>query len=87
MYIKPNRKSNDYIGTFVTSDKADMEKLSELRKSVAYSNKTRPSLKRVVARGRKPIEKLGSRSFDWGGNIVGGIANAGELDVYIYDRR
>ena len=25
-------------------------------------------------------------SYDWGGNIVGGIKNATKLDVYIYRR-
>ena len=52
---------------------------------------------RVVVRGRKPVIKMkvngmytrskGPVSYDQGGNIVGGLANATMLDVYIYDRR
>jgi len=37
--------------------------------------------KRVVVRGRKP--KTG---YDWAGNVIGGLANATEFDVYVYDR-
>ena len=94
MLIKDNRSAS-YVGTFVTSDKGDMDKLSELRKSVALLNKTDAfgmhrytgtfRKMRVCARGRKPIIKSGP-SYDWGGNIVGGLSNAGEYDVYIYER-
>ena len=94
MYIKDDRTAS-YVGTFVTSDKGDMDKLSELRKSVALLNKTDAfgthrytgtfRKMRVCARGRKPIIKSGP-SYDWGGNIVGGLSNAGEYDVYIYER-
>ncbi len=58
-----------------------------------------PKKKRVVLRGRKPEVKMeikrnfwtgetrkGSVSYDWAGNIVGGIKNATKIDVYIYDR-
>jgi hypothetical protein len=101
MYMKPNR-SKCYVGTFVTSHSGDMEKLQALRESVSLMNKTdafwgaypdyQKRQKRVVARGRKAIVKMKTRasdipvSYEWGGNIVGGIKNAGELDVYIYDR-
>ena len=94
MLIKDNR-SAAYIGTYDTSNKSDMDKLSELRKSVALLNKTDAfgmhrytgtfREMRVCARGRKPIIKSGP-SYDWGGNIVGGLSNAGEYDVYIYER-
>ena len=102
MHIKADRTAS-YVGTFITSDKGDMDKLNELRKSVALLNKTdafgrydhsRLTKKmRVCARGRKAITKMktaGSKGlvqYNWGGNIVGGLTNAGELDVYIYDRR
>ena len=92
--MKDDRTAS-YLGTFVTSDKGDMDKLAELRKSVALLNKTDAfgmhrytgtfRKMRVCARGRKPIIKSGS-SYDWGGNIVGGLSNAGEYDVYIYER-
>lgn len=94
MLIKDNR-SAAYVGTYDTSNKSDMDKLSELRKSVALLNKTDAfgthrytgtfRKMRVCARGRKPIIKSGP-SYDWGGNIVGGLSNAGEFDVYIYER-
>lgn len=51
---------------------------------------------RVEVRGREPIEKgscshwlfgkADNRSYDWGGNVIGGIANAKRLDVYMYRR-
>ena len=101
MYIKPNR-CNSYVGTFVTTHYYDMQKLQALRESVSLMNKTdafwgtypdyQKRQKRVVARGRKPIVKMKTRgskglvSYEWGGNVVGGIKNAGEVDVYIYDR-
>ena len=94
MYIKDDRTAS-YVGTFVTSDKGDMDKLAELRRNVALLNKTDAfgthrytgtfRKMRVCARGRKPIIKSGP-SYDWGGNIVGGLSNAGEYDVYIYER-
>lgn len=111
MYIKSNRSSS-YVGTFVTSDKSDMNKLSELRESVSMLNKTDAFgrykdygardngtiKKRVVVRGRKAITKMvsprgyfipgskGPVQYSYHGNIVGGIKNAKEFDVYIYDR-
>ena len=101
MYIKTDRTAS-YVGTFVTSDKGDMDKLNDLRKSVALLNKTNafgryeasrlPRKMRVCAKGRKAITKMktagskGPVQYNWGGNIVGGLTNAGELDVYIYDR-
>ena len=101
MLIKDNR-SAAYIGTYDTSNKSDMDKLSELRKSVALLNKTDAfgvhrytgtfRKMRVCAKGRKAIVKMktagskGPVQYNWGGNIVGGLSNAGEFDVYIYER-
>ena len=95
MLIKDNRESTSYVGTFVTSHSGDMNKLRNLREAVALLNKTgsfgtqrytgKFRQMRVCARGRKPIIKSGP-SYDWGGNLIGGIQNAGELDVYIYER-
>ena len=59
---------------------------------------TLASHQQIGARPRKPMEKRDltlsngtvfskDRSYDLGGNIVGGIKNATKLDVYIYDRR
>jgi len=111
MHIKSNRSSS-YVGTFVASDKGDMNKLNELRESVSLLNKTdafgryidygglnnSTIKKRVVVRGRKAITKIvsprgyfipgskGPVQYSYHGNIVGGIKNAKEFDVYIYDR-
>ena len=77
---------------------ADMEKLNIIKQAVAITNENRANKKRVVLRGRKPLVKMpvpggyfhrGSFSpvsYDWAGNIVGGIKNATKLDVYIYRR-
>jgi len=112
MHIKSNRSSS-YVGTFVASDKGDMNKLNELRESVSLLNKTdvfgrykdygardnSTIKKRVVVRGRKAITKMISEGgcytpssenpvqYSYHGNIVGGIKNAKEFDVYVYDRR
>ena len=101
MYMKDDRTAS-YVGTFVTSDKGDMDRLAELRKSVSLLNKTDAfgthrytgtfRKMRVCAKGRKAIVKMktagskGPVQYEWGGNIVGGLSNAGELDVYIYER-
>jgi len=95
------RRSKSYVGTFDVSNRHDMNTLQKLRESVSLLNKTDAFgrykdygmqdndaiKKRVVARGRKPIWKIDNKSYDWGGNIVGGIRNASVVDVYIYDRR
>lgn len=93
------RKSQSYICTLDVQSVGDMEKLQVIKDTVFVLNKSVGVKKRVVLRGRKPIVKMmdkggyfykGSKNpvgFDRGGNIVGGIANASMLDVYIYDRR
>ena len=55
---------------------------------------------RVCLRGRRPFKKMimnhphyewmnspNPVSYDYFGNIVGGLENASEVDVYIYERR
>jgi hypothetical protein len=76
----------------------DMEQLDIIKKAVAITNKNRTNKKRVVLRGRKPLVKMPTPggyfhkgsfrpvSYDWAGNIVGGLKNATKLDVYIYRR-
>ncbi len=51
---------------------------------------------RVALRGRKPIlkeksidrwtGKISIRGFNYGGDVIGGLKNAGAVDVYIYKR-
>ncbi len=97
------RKSDSYIGTFDVGSVTDMQQLADLRSMVRNLNKMlkRKTGKtfRVVVRGRKPAVKMsvgrgyftpasrGLVSYDFGGNIVGGIANATRLDAYLYERR
>ena len=95
------RYSKNYRGTFSTQNAEDMiqvDRLKDLVKAMNEYNKTINSTKRVrlCLRGRKPFVKevvrnpwfgqLRLRSYDWGGNIVGGIKNAQFVDAYIYDR-
>ena len=93
------RSSTSFVCTLDVNSIVDMEKLAAIKATVSTINhdcsiKTK---KRVVVRGRKPIEKrevycrrtntFNEISYDWAGNIVGGIKNATKIDVYIYDRR
>ena len=91
------RTSTSYLCTLDVNSSFDMQQLELIRKTVKVSNYRLANKKRVVIRGRKPAVKAqivdrwtGKTrvlSYDWAGNIVGGIANATKIDVYIYDRR
>jgi len=92
------RISKSYVMTVDVNSAADMEKLSIIKQAVAITNENRTNKKRVVLRGRKPLVKMPTPSgyfhkgsfnpvsYDWAGNIVGGLKNATKLDVYIYRR-
>lgn len=80
------RKSESYLTTLDTQSVYDMSTLNIIKNAIRASNKGSKFKKRVVLRGRKPEVKINGKSYDWGGNIVGGISNATKLDVYIYDR-
>lgn len=92
-----NRKSSSYLCTLDVYSVADMLDLALIRKCVSVGNKLSTNKKRVVVRGRKPVVKMhytghynstkGPVSYDFGGNIMGGLANATVYDVYIYDRK
>lgn len=93
------RSSTAYQRTISFSDASDMFWLEELRRTTSSVNESlrklgqRPFRVRVALRA--PIEKRLVRNlwtgqtriagYDWGGNVVGGIANAAKADVYIYD--
>ncbi len=82
------RTSTNYVTTIDFMSTVDMEKLEAIRASVRVLNSSlRNSKFRVCLRGRKPLSKINNKSYDWGGNIVGGICNAQRADVYIYPRR
>jgi hypothetical protein len=94
------RRSQSYVCTLDTKSVADMQQLDAIRKAINCGNNAvkwtgnRPL--RVVVRGRKPFEKLtvinrwtgkpSTVGYDLAGNIIGGIANASKLDVYVYVR-
>lgn len=94
------RTSTSYLCTIDVNSTVDMETLATIRKTISNLNAMRGSnvSKRVVLRGRKPVVKMqvnggyykpaskGLVSYDWAGNIVGGIKNASMIDVYVYDR-
>ena len=86
------RTSDNFVGRYKLTDPYDQVKIAGIRAAVKAINNTRknpwskqPQL-RVELRGRKPMIKENGRSYHWGGNIVGGIKNALEADVYIYNR-
>lgn len=91
-----NRKSTSYVFTADINSASDMLQIEELRKAVSIMNKGNSVKKRVCLRGRKPAVKMDKYnhysgkmskiSYDWAGNIVGGIANATKIDVYVYNR-
>lgn len=79
------RKSNSYVTTLDVNSVTDMQTLATIKSTIRAVNAFSQNKKRVVVRGRKPINKI-YYSYDRGGNIVGGLRNASKLDVYIYDR-
>jgi len=94
-------RSKSYVGTFDVNSASDMIELDKIRKEIIPAVNAKTSKKvRLVLRGRKPINKLeintlphGSCmvrkrvvSYDYFGNIVGGLKNATQLDAYIYRR-
>jgi hypothetical protein len=94
------RTSTSYVATLDVNSVSDMENLVMIKKVVKSINYRNPNKKRVVLRGRKPEVKMEIKpnfwtgetckspvSYDWAGNIVGGIKNATKIDVYVYDRR
>ena len=79
------RKSTSYVTTLDVNSVTDMQTLATIKSTIRAVNAFSQNKKRVVVRGRKPINKI-YYSYDRGGNIVGGLRNASKLDVYIYDR-
>ncbi len=80
------KRSSNYVMTIDTWCIYGQREIEVIKEAVKVMNKISSDKKRVVLRGRKPKVKQ-TRSYDRGGNIVGGLENATEIDVYIYDRR
>lgn len=77
-----------------TQSAEDMIKLQEIRKTVSVMNCMSKESFRVDVKGRKPFQKgvirnpitgrvIATGSYGYGGNIIGGLANAQFYDVYI----
>ena len=88
------RTSENFVVRLDTNSADDMIKLQDIRKSVSVMNRMSEQKFRVDVKGRKPIQKgvirnqitgriIASGSYGYGGNIVGGLANAQFYDVYI----
>lgn len=92
-----NRYSENYIMTIDPEWASDVAALEQIRENVREFNKEAKRKQRVVLRGRKPILKKirtcvscgcghSAVSYDYFGNVVGGLKNAQRIDVYIYYR-
>jgi hypothetical protein len=94
-----SRTSRSYIGTIDFSNQSDIDMLTKL-KDFVYNQVNRYCERklRIVVRGRQPKIKmvtprghfvpssLGPVKYNYHGNIVGGIQNATQADIYIYKR-
>ena len=91
-----NRYSNNYIGSAYTND-PDYEKYLAEAKAIFKQLQSGSKKKlRLEKRGREPFVKQVVRnpwfgytrtlSYDWGGNVVGGLKNAKRIDFYVYNR-
>ena len=95
--VKKNRKSQDYLMTVTT-----IEELKDVRAIWKEYNKNMRSLglfesqKVVVAKGRRPKVKqevynrytckTSVVGYNSSGDIVGGLQNAQEIDIYLRDK-
>lgn len=98
MIVKSDR-TPAYVCTLDPMSCGDMEHLAHMRAAIAASNRTAERVytkwgssyvakQRVTVKGRKPIEKVNGRGHTPFGDVIGGLANASEYDVYIHqDRR
>jgi len=88
------RISDSYVTTLDPMSVNDMQMLDIVKKTVKKSNLYTTKKHRVVVRGRRPIAKkevhniytgkTRTLSYDYCGNVVGGLANASRYDVYVY---
>ena len=91
-----NRYSDNYIGSAYTKDSNYDEYLAEAKAIFKAAQAASSKKLRLVKRGREPFVKQEVRnpwfgyvrtlSYDWGGNVVGGIKNASRIDFYILER-
>ena len=88
------RTSKDFVVRLDTQSADDMIKLQDIRKAVSIMNRMSKENFRVDVKGRQPFQKgiirsvitghvIAAGSYGYGGNIIGGLANAKFFDVYI----
>ena len=88
------RTSDKFLVRLDTQSADDMIRLQEIRKAISIINATSTQKFRVDVKGRQPIQKgvirnpitgrvIATGSYGYGGNIIGGLANAQFYDVYI----
>ena len=91
-----NRYSNRYIGSTYVNSKSFASDVIEAKRIFEAAQAKSDKKLRLEKRGREPFIKEVVRnpwfgytrllSYDWGGNVVGGLSNASRIDFYIYDR-
>lgn len=92
-------RSKDYRFTLIGDyyEVASNPCLIALKESIKGELSPRGYKQRVEIRGRRPKVKMYAShwlcpksknkvSYDFGGNIIGGLKNATEFDVYVYER-
>ena len=96
-----NRTSPNYVCSLDPQSCVDMEMLETIKRTVKVLNKdvkwesidsvrglrAVKNYKRVCVKAREAIEKVDGRSYNWSGDLLGGLANAKRFDVYIRDDR
>jgi hypothetical protein len=96
-----DRKSTSYVCSLDPQSCVDMEILETLKRAVKVLNKdvkwesihsvrglrAVKNYKRVRVKGREAIEKVNGKSYNWSGDLLGGLGNARRFDVYIHDDR
>lgn len=95
--MKNKRTSDKFLVRLDVNSSGDMIRLQEIRKAISIINATSAQKFRVDVKGRKPIKKdfikniytghVRIGGYGYGGNIVGGLANAQFYDVYIREVR
>ena len=94
-------RSPSYVCSLDPQSCVDMEILNAIKLSVKVLNKdvkwesidgvrglrACKMYKRVRVKAREAIEKVNGRSYNWSGDLLGGLANAKRYDVYIHNDR
>jgi hypothetical protein len=84
-WVAKDRNSDSYHFSIDSRDDANLRQLRETLKEENYQRLLNGDNKRVHAklRGRGAKNKVRNRSYDYSGNVVGGLKNALRFDVYL----